>query len=396
MHATRIHDVEELARLAPAWNRLAGPVPFRRCEWLLPWWRHYGPSIASPQRNVELYTIGVFDDGELVGLAPWFIDRSATRGRVLRFLGSGEVCSDYMTVLAAPGAEVDVADALADWLTRAARTSGRDLWDMLALAGVERGDPALSRLVTALYAARSSVYVQPAASTWRIDLPDTWPEYLERLSKSHRKQIRRLERRTLDSGRVVLRTARSVAEMREGWCHLTALHQRRMQSLGECGCFSSPTFAAFHRDATIALFHAGLLRLHWLEQNGRAIAAEFHLVGGDTLYVYQGGIEPDLLAEEPGRLATIATIRQAMTDGFHGFDFCRGDESYKAHWRAVAQETVDWRIAANRSGARLRQGVWTVRRNALGWVRRRLDVSPLRDLSADAESPHVTQPGAES
>ncbi|HEY1786263.1 MAG TPA: GNAT family N-acetyltransferase, partial [Pirellulales bacterium] len=79
---------------------------------------------------------------------------------------------------------------------------------------------------------------------------------------------------------------------------------------------------------------------------------------------------------EPGRLATIATLRQALTEGFSGFDFCRGDEGYKAHWRATARETVDWRIAANRSGARLRQGVWAVRRNALGWVRRRLDVSP--------------------
>jgi CelD/BcsL family acetyltransferase involved in cellulose biosynthesis len=377
MQVARINNVDELARLSTAWNRLAGDVPFRRCEWLVPWWRHYGPAISSAQRQVELFTIGVYDSGELVGLAPWFLDRSHARGRVVRFLGSGEVCSDYLTVLASPGREEDVADALADWLSGAAQTDGADRWDMLALAGVQRSDPTLSRLVTELYNARASVYVQPAASTWRIDLPDTWPEYLERLSKSHRKQIRRLERRVLDTGQVTLRTATNAAEMREAWRHLTNLHQRRMQSVGQCGCFYSATFSAFHRDATSALFHAGLLRIHWLERAGRAIAAEYHLVGGRTLYVYQGGIDPELLRDEPGRLATIATLRQALDEGFCGFDFCRGDEGYKAHWRAIAQETVDWRIAANRSGARLRQGVWAVRRNALGWVRRRLDVSPL-------------------
>ncbi len=378
MHVSRIGDIDELARLSTAWNRLAGDVPFRRCEWLFPWWRHYGPAIASTQRQVELFTVGVYDSGELVGLAPWYIDRSPARGRVVRFLGSGEVCSDYLTVLASPGREEDVADALADWLSRAGQTGGVDRWDILALAGVQRSDLTLNRLVERLYTARATVYVQPAASTWLIDLPGTWPEYLSRLSKSHRKQIRRLERRVLDTGQVILRTATDTAEMRQGWQHLTSLHQRRMQSLGQWGCFHSGAFTAFHRDATRALFHAGLLRLHWLERDGHAIAAEYHLVGGRTLYVYQGGIDPDLLRDEPGRLATIATLRQALVDGFDGFDFCRGDEGYKAHWRAVPQETVDWRIAVNRSGARLRQGVWAVRRNALGWVRRRLDVSPLR------------------
>jgi CelD/BcsL family acetyltransferase involved in cellulose biosynthesis len=378
MQVTRINDIDELARLSTAWNRLAGDVPFRQSQWLIPWWRHYGPVIGSAQRQVELFTLGVYEAGELVGLAPWYLDRSAARGRIVRFLGSGEVCSDYLTILAAPGRRDEVADALADWLTRVGGSTGPDSWDMLALAGVERGDPMISRLVARLYTARAGVFVQAAANTWRIDLPTDWHEYLERLSKSHRKQIRRLERRVLDTGQVVMHTATSPEGLHEGWQHLTTLHQRRMQSLGQCGCFSSPTFAAFHSEATVRLFRAGQVRLHWLERAGRTIAAEYHLVGGRTLYVYQGGIEPALLRDEPGRLATIATLRLALADNFRGFDFCRGDEGYKAHWRAVAHKTVDWRVAANRSGARLRHGVWAVRRNALGWVRRRIDGVSLR------------------
>ena len=96
------------------------------------------------------------------------------------------------------------------------------------------------------------------------------------------------------------------------------------------------------------MFRAGLLRLHWLEQAGRVIAAEYHLVGGRTLYVYQGGIDPDFLREEPGRLATIATLHGAIDDGFDGFDFCRGDEPYKAHWRQSLRKP-SIAVAANRS-----------------------------------------------
>ncbi len=105
---------------------------------MIPWWRHYGPVIGSPQRQVELFTLAVYESGELVGLAPWYLERSAARGRIIRFLGSGEVCSDYLTVLAARQHREAVVDVLADWLSQAGRSSGADSWDMLALAGVER------------------------------------------------------------------------------------------------------------------------------------------------------------------------------------------------------------------------------------------------------------------
>src|SRR5689334_16875303 len=91
----RFTDEHQLASLRAAWNALARGVAFRSYEWLESWWRTYG---AGPNR--QLCVLGAFGaDGRLAGVAPWYLEATPLGGRVLRFLGSGEVCSDYMSVL---------------------------------------------------------------------------------------------------------------------------------------------------------------------------------------------------------------------------------------------------------------------------------------------------------
>ena len=51
---------------------------------------------------------------------------------------------------------------------------------------------------------------------WRIELPATWDEYLATLSKSHRKQIRRLERDVFETGRAVLHTVAAAGRAAAG------------------------------------------------------------------------------------------------------------------------------------------------------------------------------------
>jgi CelD/BcsL family acetyltransferase involved in cellulose biosynthesis len=106
-----------------------------------------------------------------------------------------------------------------------------------------------------------------------------------------------------------------------------------------------------------------------MELDGSPAAAEYHVADAKTTYAYQGGVDPDRLAEEPGRLSTILCLRAAIEDGHTQIDFLRGDEPYKAHWRATPRATYDYRVIPNRRLARLRGHVWTVT-DAIGdWVR---------------------------
>jgi CelD/BcsL family acetyltransferase involved in cellulose biosynthesis len=391
MRVTRLTTGDELAAIGPAGDALARGVPFLTNDWLAAWWGNYG-------RGGTLYVLAVHDvDGRLVALAPWHLVRSSWQGRMLRFLGSGEVCSDYQTVMCRPGCESEVAAALAEALCRRPSLDGSgSRWDLIDLMAVPGDDPLLPNLAEELSARGCAVHRQPGPNCWRLDLPATWDAYLTTLSKSHRKQVRRVETRLLDTGRAVLHTVSDERQLQQGFDILVDLHQRRRQSLGDPGCFASPRFTAFHGEVMHGLLRSGRLRLHWLELDGRPVAAEYHLAGDGIVYAYQSGVDPDLLDEEPGRIAAVATLRQAIGDGCRAIDFLRGDEPYKAHWRAQPRPTIDYRIAAPRPIARLRNEWWLAARavkRRIAAIKRAGGVIPPDDVEpSDSHMPVAPAP----
>jgi CelD/BcsL family acetyltransferase involved in cellulose biosynthesis len=360
MNVTAVNTTDSLAALAHVWNDLARGVPFRSFDWLSNWWRHYGETSGD-----HLYVLAVTDSGgRIVGIAPWYIERSLTWGRVVRFLGSGEVCSDYLSLMSRPEHAPRVVTAIADHLMG----DGRENWDTLDLGPIDVNDTAIAQLISALEERGTRFHRRAGPNCWRLALPETWADYEAALSKSHRKQVRRLAGRVLDSARASLQTVATPGDLEHAWEVLIDLHQRRRQRLGQPGCFASPRFESFHRSVAWRLLEAGLLRLHWLTLDGRPIAAEYHIAGTDTIFAYQSGVDPDRLEDEPGRLVTIAVLQRAIADGFRTFDFCRGDEPYKAHFRAEPRPTVQWRVISPRAAARLRHRVWLAGRGVKQWM----------------------------
>ena len=374
MRVERISNWEELAPLERAWNQLAQGIPFRSWQWLGSWWRHYGATPVREGANLELFVLAVRDaTGLPMALAPWTLERGETRGNVVRFLGSGEVCTDHLTVLCRIGAEADVADALAEWLVRhrkASNSSARPSpWDQLEFCGMAADDRLMNRLIERLAERGALVDRRAAESCWRIELPDSWEDYLRTLSKSHRKQLRRFQRRLFDAGRAELHTATTAPEADRALDLMIDLHQRRRRSLGQKGCFDSPRFRAFLSDAAGQFFALGQLKLCWLELDSHTVACEFQLLSEGTIYAYQSGIEPAMLDQEPGRLATMAMLQMAMESGHRTYDLLRGDEAYKAHWRAQPRACVDIRVWPGHGADWVRHGVWRARQNVKYWAK---------------------------
>jgi CelD/BcsL family acetyltransferase involved in cellulose biosynthesis/lauroyl/myristoyl acyltransferase len=345
LNVRRVHTAEELATLRDAWNELSADVPFRRWEWLESWWRYF----RTP--SDELYVLIVSDPGgRPLGIAPWYLSQGRFTGRTIRFLGSGVVCSDYLTILTASGWEERIAAALASWLTdHADRT-----WHAISLVGVLAEDRPILSLLRFLSAQGHRTYRRPAPSCWCACLPASWNDYVAQLPPKRRKFVRRLERRRFDNGRAAVRRAESPEDLQLGMRVLEELHQRRWSSLGQPGRFSSPSFSNFLRETAGRFLEIRRLWLQWVELDGRPVAAEVGLLGSDTLYFYQGGIDPERLSESPGSLSHAATIKGAIERGIRHYDFLRGDEPYKRLWLARPQLTVEIRVAAHSATARLR------------------------------------------
>lgn len=368
-------ELDDLAPYADDWDRLSGGVPFRSWAWLSVWWRHYGEHAGS-RRGARLFVPCVFDHADtLVGLAPWYLERGRAQGRVVRMLGSGEVCSDYLSVLCQPGREHQVTQALADYLTEDeyVKDRGHQPWDLLELTGIDAEDLAVGHLVEHLAQRGHTIHRRAGPNCWRIELPATWDEYLARLSKSHRKQLRRFQRNVLDTGRAVLHSVEHLGDLPRAIEVLIDLHQRR--AAGQPGCFASARFTAFHREVMPNLLRGGQLQLHWLELDGRPAAAEYHLAAAGVVYAYQSGVAPEILDEEPGRLITLATLQRAIEQGYRAFDFLRGDEPYKAHFRAQPRPSLAVRVVAKRSSAQLRHNLWLTGSNVKQWIKSSLKLA---------------------
>ena len=369
LNVRRIADSDKVQQLSRDWDRLAGCLPLRSFAWHSSWWKHYGD-----QR--ELYVLVVQDENQsVVGIAPWYAQQLTGQGHVLAWLGSGEACSDYQSILVQPDNADAVTEALSEWLDAA---TADDSWDLLHLDAAPTHDAAVTQLVEQLWTAGHTVHREAGPNCWRIELPATWEDYVDSLSKSHRKQVRRIERRQLDTGRARFHLAGSEEDLARGLDILVDLHQQRRLSLGEPGCFASLQFEGFLRDAARELLTSGQLRLGWVEVEGAPAAAEFQLSGGAVTYAYQAGVNPNLLDEEPGRIINIATIRHALQQGERAFDFLRGDEPYKAHWRAEPQPTVTYRIVPRKALSQVRHGLWLAKDNVKQWVKSGLELTGMR------------------
>lgn len=354
---SRVTDLSSLASSANEWNRLAANVPFRRWEWVESWWRHY----RSRGKSAYVLTVRT-GEGELVGLLPCYLTAGPITGRVLRFMGSGEICSDYLTLLSAPGYEQVAAESIGRWLSE---TAARE-WDLLELDGVDQSDPTLLLLTECLRSQGHRIHARQRTNGWRLKLPGSWEEYLAKVSKGRRVRIRQIVKRRFETGQAVGVIASTVEEFDRGWQIFYDLHQRRRQSLGEKGCFVSERFAKFHAEVSRRFFEIGQLRLHWIELDGVPVAVDYAFTGSDTVYCYQSGLDPHYIDAEPGWLDWTSSIRHAIEQGYQAFDFMRGDEPYKSSWRAEPVPLLEIRIVGRRPAAVFRDRLWNAGKSAKG------------------------------
>jgi CelD/BcsL family acetyltransferase involved in cellulose biosynthesis len=305
-----------------SWRQLAGGIPMRQPEWLLSWWEAYAPSDA------ELYLLIARDDDRLVGLIPWYRLKSE---RQLRLLGDGEVCTDYNGVMCAPDQDgLRINTAFAKWLLEHAKD--REIgWDSIYMEGIPQADSLTRDLRRSMVQQGSPKMERNPMNTWCIDFTDGWDGYLARSSKDTRKRLRR---RLESLSRVEVHRVISETDWKAFYPILVDLHQKRRNSLGEPGCFADLRFKSFLENASIRMLQLGQLQAFYLETQGQPIAADIGFRSPTHWYCYQGGIEPDAMDLEPGKMANVWMMSQAQSQGIHFIDFLRGDEPYKKQLKA--------------------------------------------------------------
>lgn len=364
-------SADAFKELAPVWNNFSRSIVFRQFDWMQTWWRWYGED-KSDQHSRRLYLLSVRDeDGQTIGLAPWYVEQDRLLGRTIRNIGSGEVCTDYVTLLSRPCHEYQVAESVAGFLADQLLSSENEhgAWQLLELESVCQLDTAARYLVDALQEYGVTVNGYPAVGCWRIELPGTVDDYDASLGASLRRRIRSAEKNLLRTGRLTLHSAESLDQLDAGFTILRELHQASWNARGLPGAYASESFSRFHEEIMLRLMKSRNLRLTWLEYEGKPVAAEYDIIERDVLYNYQVGRDPGFTQCRAGDVLRYLNICWAIQNGHKFFDFLRGDEPYKADWLAARVANHRVHAISTQPSARLRHGLWSLGRAAREWIR---------------------------
>jgi CelD/BcsL family acetyltransferase involved in cellulose biosynthesis len=353
MNIHLIQNVETLIGSTAEWSKLAGSFPFFGPEWLLTWL----------QRNTEdvdpAVLVAVDNSGHWLGMAPFCVDKRPVRFfRRLRFLGSGDTCSDYMGLISPPESSRAFAESVGDWLFENIHPQGPvGQIDRIELEGVESVDSDANYFDQVMEALGFKIESIPIEGCWAVDLPSSWEELNASFSKSMRRKTKKAVKQLADPQTDTWTSRNHCFE--ELWQVFIDLHQKRRAMLGQPGCFANSRFEAFLKDATEQLFVDHRAEIIQIDYQNRPLASVLMLHDHATSYLYQSGMEPDLASLNPGYQLVIAAIQNSMQHGITRFDFLRGDEPYKARWSTTRIPLVTKRFVPRDFRARIKHSIWS-------------------------------------
>lgn len=336
MKLLAFHHPSVFDLLKSEWNgllhRSIADCIFSTWEWQSTWWDAY-------QERGKLLVITARDEsGELLGIAPWFIDNHPTLGRVVRSIGCVDV-TDYLDVIADKDCIDPVLDCFAGFLAQ-----HRDQYDMIDLCNIPASSPTYARFPEILRRHGFNVEVKRQEVCPVIDLPDTWEAYLATLDKKDRHELRRKIRRAENAPEKVdwymVGSQHNLgAEIERFLKLMAASHVSKAEFLKD------PRNLIFFKTIVPVVFDHGWLQLNFLTVGGEAAAAYLNFDYNGNVMVYNSGLLPQAYGHlSPGIVLLARTIRHAIETGRKAFDFLRGNEDYK--YRMGGKDLVVYMLRA--------------------------------------------------
>ena len=318
------------------WAEATGQHPMRSPAWLASWWNSY--SVNAPKHGC-IYALFL---GQLpIAVAPFYVRQAVPGIRSLRLMGDKGICSDHSSLIVDPAHESIAIQAIAETLMG---HMGKN-WDTLCFEAVDLEDKTLNRLITRMQKLKLRFTSENALDCWAVELPSSWDEYLMSISKNHRKRCRRWQKEFFDTGRAVIVDV-PADNWQQGWQRLVELNRLRRSKKNDKSAFDDARFLDCHQDFLDSAIRDSKATIRELYLDQTHVASEYLLLGTDTIYCYQSGM---VTAEDGigfGNLSVMATIRQAIEQGYTRLDLLRGDEDYKHHWGAEPHHTITWRASA--------------------------------------------------
>jgi CelD/BcsL family acetyltransferase involved in cellulose biosynthesis len=349
-----VTSLDDLQSFRTEWEQLERtcfrPNVFQSWNWTIHWLRLY-------LGNNGLLCIIAYDKDIPVAIAPLWVERVRFGGmftmRVLQFIGSKEICADYLDFLIAPRRAPEQTKRIWDHLFGPLRKE----WDVFQYHDVPGQSPSLS--VISELTNRDERCVHTDIETFTvcpyIELPDSQEEFIAGLNSKQRKNLKTAELSMRKLGEVTLTRCSDTDQVDATLNELIELHQSWWRERGERGSFASDRFREFHRQITRLALEDGTLGLSTLRLDNETIGICYGFVYEGTAFGYIHSVtKVGSTNIGVGRVLMARCIEQAIEAGCHEFDLLRGAEQYKYYWTDKDRRNLSLTLYNRRPKAFLR------------------------------------------
>jgi CelD/BcsL family acetyltransferase involved in cellulose biosynthesis len=320
---------------AQEWNDLlkksVSDTPFLRHEYQRTWWEHRG---GGEWKDAKLVLVSAREYEKLVGIAPLFI--AEYEGQPALLLSGSIEISDYLDLIVSMDDHARFITGLLDFLA----SSITDKWSGLDWYNLPDSSPTLAALKTESDQRGWTHHEEMYRPTPRIALNGDFEEYLSRVEKKQRHEIRRKMRRAEESGRGV---RWSISDMANVDAEIDSFLGLMEQDQGKAGFLHEPM-----RNQMRAVIRSaqenGWLWLAFLEADGQRIAAALNFDYNNKLWGYNAGVNRAFMDLSPGWVLLGYVLQWCCENKRTEFDFMRGDEEYKYRFGAVNQYVMRTKI----------------------------------------------------
>ncbi len=364
-----VGSLDEFSHLVSDWTDLLHRSEprgiFLTCEWLYHWARQF------LERNRLWILLVVDDKGRWYGIAPLYIrivQATPVMGyREIAFLGTEDVCSSYLDIIAEPAHKRMVWQRLHRFLFQEAARE----WDVLTLQEIPAESSSIETLVDSFERAGKVIEITRSTCCPVIHLPRSWAEYRRTWSANRRSSLQRKYKALERLGPVSFRHIQKGPELSRTFESIVELHERRwMSSDAGGGAFSRERFRRFHQNIVKSFEHNGWLSLSLLSVNDRPVAGIYGFVYEGAYYFYLPGFDPTKASHaSPGMLLLAHRIERAIEEGDGLFDFLQGPADYKERWANDVRRSVTIRAYNRRGRAFLLKAVESAKQAAKILVR---------------------------
>jgi CelD/BcsL family acetyltransferase involved in cellulose biosynthesis len=323
-------DFSELS--AKPWNALVeqsiADTPFSRYEYLSQWWKTRG---GGEWQDVELILVSASEGDQLIGVAPLFLANYDGQ-HALMLVGSIEI-SDYLDLIVREQDLARFLSGLLDFLQRDTTAH----WSALDWYNLPDASPTLAILKMESERRGWSYREEIYRPTPRIPLNGSFDDYLSRIDKKQRHEIRRKMRRAAESDKYVRFVLVNGDDRIEA--QIEAFFDLMVHDPGKAE-FLHPAMRE-QMAATIRDAHThGYLWLGFLEVEGTKVAGSLNFDYKNKLWGYNSGVSREHMELSPGWVLLAHTIQWCTENGRYEFDFMRGDEEYKYRFGGVNKHVV--------------------------------------------------------